>query len=489
MGGKCREWLECNASKKSTNVIETVFYSAVGLVCLFAMSNWRIGLYLLVVMDVLRDPVRKMSETKSIWITLSVNAIWVAILVGMVSQSSPVSRLVKARPRLKLALQLLVFSLLPGAAVSIIKFSQGWKLAMIGAAAYLVPLIGIPIGFMLGQSPRHVERLLLWYCTINSLALTSVVLEYMGIEHAVLGGIDKEWIRYRADYTVKLISGAFRGPDVMGLHAAFVAMFAGLLVLLRTKIPHVFLYAFGMWSGICLLLCGRRKMIGIPFVFAAALILLTSIRSRRGASRARLTTMFFATGIAIVLFGTKEVQISEEYISYAATLFTEGASRTNDVIGGSVMSTWLQSGALGNGLGMATQGRYHVVGNVGHSWQEDGVSRFFAELGIPGIMLIGIAASLFFRQIRVCWYTVPLRSHQEPLLIGMLSVVIAAMASFAVSHQVFTGDPCSAIWVVMCLGVIFGCEESCRTPHGQFGASDVYFGAPIKSVALSRARR
>ncbi len=68
------------------------------------------------------------------------------------------------------------------------------------------------------------------------------------------------------------------------------------------------------------------------------------------------------------------------------------------IVSGAV-DTLIESGFVGNGIGTATQGGYHFATSKS-GWQEDGVSRILAELGIPGAICLVLAAIQFLLLLR-----------------------------------------------------------------------------------------
>lgn len=77
------------------------------------------------------------------------------------------------------------------------------------------------------------------------------------------------WIRFSGNEVVDLIGGFYRSPDIMGLHAAQVAMFSLVLTIQARKGVSWGWILVAFFAGFCLLLSGRRKMLGMPLVFAA----------------------------------------------------------------------------------------------------------------------------------------------------------------------------------------------------------------------------
>ncbi|MBI3862559.1 MAG: hypothetical protein HY290_11770, partial [Planctomycetia bacterium] len=258
---------------------------------------------------------------------------------------------------------------------------------------------------------------------------------------------------YEAGYVVELISGFYRSPDVMGLHAANTTMFSALLSIQpRTRYKWLWI-AMVLWGTTCLVLSGRRKMIGMLLVFAAIYL---SLRIRRtGFARILPFTILVSSVIATVLLVMREGKDTQEYADYAQTTITQGGERLQENLVEGVLVSLRQTGVLGIGLGTATQGRYYVEGLAGtKAWQEDGISRIFAEMGLLGAIFMTLAIVNFIRAAYVAWKMVPIYSPIHEIQIGMLAIVGASIASFIVSHQAFSGDPCALLFVSLLFGVL-----------------------------------
>ena len=440
------------------NGLEVTWYLLAAGVCLLAVSDWRKALYAGILIDVLRDPVRKLVPLEPVLITLSGAAVWaVIVLVATLSNSSASFAITKTYPRLRTAFHLLILAILPAAAVALISYSSGWKLAAIGLVSYMGPAIGVLAGFSFLRKERDLTSLMKFYVLVNSVMLVSVIFEYLALDVPALGGISYDWIRYHENTTVSLMCGWYRSPDIMGLHAAHVIMFA-LLLAATSKSESQFGWVMpAIWAGLCVLLSGRRKMIGIPMVFLATFLLLGWYL---GLKRTHRLVAFSLAGVLLGGFFSlvfRSSDQSDEYTDYAGTLFTQGIERGSDVILGSTIDTLRQSGILGAGLGSGTQGRYHIAdaSEGPRTWQEDGVSRLFLEFGVPGVLLLSVALILLARSVvKAIRMTVP-ESSGQLLHLGLAGIVAGDAASFAISHQQFSGDPVNAIWVTLMVGMLF----------------------------------
>lgn len=437
-------------------MLTNLYFAGLALACLYALSNWRGAVYLAIALDFARDPVRKLDPNESIYITVSVLGLWGIITLSAWSQSqASIQIALRSHPKLLKAFKLLVAAIIPGSAISLILYSQGYKLVALGVVSYLAPSAGVLLGLVLPRSGADIRRLLRFYCIVNGAALSGVVFEYLEMPIAGLGGMKgMEWIRHSGNEIVDLIGGFYRSPDIMGLHAAQVVMFCLILTVNRPGKTSFAWIALAIFGGVCLVLSGRRKMLGMPLVWGACFSLLCYLR---GVKRFDFVAIPIA-GIAAAFVGTYLVTTQEfvenEYANYATTLFTNGADRSQELVSRSIRGTLYQSGVLGSGLGSSTQGNYHVVGShVAKGWQEDGISRLFKELGIIGVILACASGVTLLGGLRDSAQRVPLSGSDALLQLMLFSVVVANLASFIISHQQYSGDPPSALIVLLVLGM------------------------------------
>ena len=441
-------------------MLEFVYYVLVAVAVLLACVNWRCAFYACVLLDIIRDPVRKLTEGHPVFITVSIGIVWLAITVNVFLQDERKTKLFAVRhPRLRIALMYLCLSLLPGAIVSIAGYESGWRIALLGAASYFAAIPGVLIGYAFARNQGTVYRMMLFFCIAHSFALTGTIFEYLKLDVPALGGIDIKWIRHIPGYVVELISGFYRSPDVLGWHAAMVCILACVLAMQRGRISKPFCNTLAIWAATSLLLCGRRKMINMPFIFAAAVVYL-NIRYA-GRERRRLVNLIVTQGgiLAVFVFAST-LGINATYIEYASTILTEGGHRSEEIVAGSLQSTFAQSGFLGRGLGTATQGNYHMTGSSGMSWQEDGSGRLLAELGIAGVFLLAIAVLYVFRECRTAFFAVPPDSPAFQLQCGLVGILLANLACFLISHQTFSGDPASVCFTTAFLGMLLALPEN-----------------------------
>ncbi|MEO1524557.1 MAG: hypothetical protein AAFX06_03935 [Planctomycetota bacterium] len=443
--------------------MESIFYVVVATATLLALVDWRSGLIAAIVLDCFRDPVRKLSEGEPTLITYCVCSIWGAAFVNLIFSNNRGLTLVRQRfPWLGRSVVWYLLGLLPGALLSLVLYQNGVLLAGLGTISYAAPLLGLALGVAVAFDLKFLKRLLQVYLVVNCLALVGSVAEFLQWNWPALGGLKGfEWIRYMPGTIVRLISGFFRSPDIAGFHASNAMMVATILLLNRgdkpkakRRINPAWVTAL-IWCVLPLLLCGRRKMLVIPIAFVVTYLLYMQLAARRSVVRIVGYLVLVIAIAAVPLSIYRDEEGLEDHQAYYATTLIDAAPRLRDNVGGGVVQTLKQSGMMGSGLGVATQGAQHLGGTRKNAWQEDGVSRLFKELGIPGVIMIAIAGFIVIQNCRIEIR----RQNLVPLIEiqAMLFALFAAnLGSFIVSHQHFSGDPANGLWVLLFVGVFLG---------------------------------
>lgn len=434
-------------------MLEYLFYLLVAFVVLTAFVNWRAALYMCILLDILRDPLRKTPVSHSLLVAQSVNAVWALIaMIVLAKERTRIRELIQRHRRLRVPAALICLAILPGAAVSVVSYPRGWLLAALGGASYLAVIPAVILGYCFPRGPKDVSRFLGAYCLANAIAFSGALLEHFDFDMPGLGGIGVKWVRYQGKTQFDLISGFYRSPDVLGLHAATVCVFGGVLGTAgprRTRLPW---YCLVLWAAVPLLLSGRRKMIGIPFLFAICVLWL-QFRYMRRIQRSGWYTLLAAAGILAFFLISGALGMGDVYRQYASTIVIEGSDKVSVAVYQSPLESLWQSGLLGRGLGTATQGSQHILGRP-LTWQEDGGGRLFVELGLVGAALLLVTGIVVAFHCKKVLDRTPTREPHFQLQIGLASVLLANAACFLVSHQAFSGDPWNLGTVLFCLGLL-----------------------------------
>jgi len=425
-------------------MLRYAFFAAIALGSFVSFQRWRLGFFFMIVIGVLQDPIRKVTHGTPAYLVLCTVPIWFTMILGALRHRKQLlTNFESYNPRLLAAIQIFALALIPGTIISATYGAGSWKLTLIGLFAYASPGLGLLLGFNLAKNARGVERVLPFYCVVTAIMLSGVVMEQFSVfpSWRALGteALGTRWIRTRTGYAVLMKSGFYRSPDVMGWHAATLSMLAIALALKHVGIRRWIWVAVAGWGGLGLMFCGRRKMMLMVPLYVMILFW-SHWRLRR---RGQIMT-YVVIVIAVVVIGymfSIEAQVGEEVGTY---YFMD----TGDVIGrlylhgvGSVIYTIMgDAGILGLGLGTATQGAHHLDVDKPRTWQEGGISKVSAELGLFGLICFGFLAVTLAWTMRENLILTQAIVGEEALFAGLIAFFFANIASFIVSAQVF-GDP------------------------------------------------
>ncbi len=419
-----------------------------------AWKNWRWGICVAILIGLLQDPLRKLLPGTPAILTLASIPVWIAVAAGAAKANRDfLVQFLRQFPRLHIWLQRFALYLLIPAALSFTYGRGSWQITLLGAFVYGFGFLMMVLGWQFPLSRLTVAVLLGFYVVCASIALVGGPLEHLGwdarwrtLGTTALGHI---WVTHRTGTAVYMLSGFFRGPDVMGWHAVMVFMFAAIMALCsRGKMRWMWIAA-AIWGLLSLWLCGRRKMLAmIPVFLGCYTLLIYRFRSaRRLVSTLGLLLLLIGSGLHLAGRAYPESPVGDFYL----TVFDEWEQQ---VVGHGVLSiitTVRQAGFWGYGLGMGQQGTHNIAVEKPRLWQESGPSKVVAELGIPGAILLLIVGFVLFR---TAFEIVRMgRSDRDVYLsAGLFSVLIANLASAVVSAQVY-GDPFIALFLSMILGV------------------------------------
>lgn len=426
---------------------------AVGGAVGMALVRWRWGLLLMIPIGLLQDAVRKLTPGAPGYLLLPAGAVWLASVVGAFA-CGDVSWANFRRMYRTLSAAILLFALLiiPATIRSAMYGPGSWRITLIGLFIYGSLLVGMMIGTQYPRQTGDLPRLLGWYCACAAVLVSGGVFERLGIDLPALGtrALDYVWITYRTGGAVRMYAGFFRGPDIHGWHSATLVMLAlALAVCTRGWKARGVWLTLAAWGAAAVLVCARRKMVAMVPVFAIAFAVLTILHGR-GRRLGLMLTLLFAIGASG--FQAYRTYVSDEYIDefYLSTLDTA----RDDVVrhGWNALAvTYRQAGFLGYGVGMATQGIQHIQADRPRAWQEGGLGKLLAELGVPGLIgfifmlaLLGRALILDIRQASL--------SPQYPLYAGLAALLIANASAAVVSAQIY-GDPFLAALMSFFIGL------------------------------------
>jgi hypothetical protein len=264
-----------------------------------------------------------------------------------------------------------------------------------------------------------------------------------------------DYIRYLPGIEVRMLSGFYRGPYIMGWHAAMLTCLAIAMVVRAGIRRSAFWWALAAsWGCFNAIISGRRKAIYFVAVFAAIFLW----RYFRQLKTQHVVGFVVASiAIAFVVQQISSHQESSVYTRAALTTQQEMAERLE----GGLFGTVQQFGYLGAGLGVATQGVYHLTEgspNAVLGWQEGGLGKLAVELGVPGLLAMALLLwRLFVTTNRIARFP-DLPGSSQVARVTLFAILIANIANFMVSAQAYS-DPVLTLLTAFFAGALFATSK------------------------------
>lgn len=403
---------------------------------LLSFFDWRRGWMMILVCGVIQDPIRKLTPGMPVVVSFLVIILYAAVIFAARAELMDHLRDFTNRfPGLHSAGVLLVLCFALAAVNGMITFGlELWRVPVLSLFTYLAPLPAFFIGYTYLRREEMLYRLFSVYAALTAVAMIGTVLEYQRVPMRVLGTVSMQgdYIRHLPGIQVRLLSGFYRSPDIMAWHAATLTAIAAALAIRAGFRTSGFIW-MGIASGGTLMcfLSGRRK--AIYYVVAFAVIFLWRYLARaRGSQMVALLVTGMLFGVLIRNLASDE----------STSVYTRSATATtSEIVGrleGGVRETVQQTGFLGAGLGMATQGTHHLVRDRNLGWQEGGLAKLTVELGVPGLLA---AAFLALKLLKLLLRLTAIRDVEgsSQFVRAMLFALVGANAiNFMASAQPYT---------------------------------------------------
>lgn len=439
-------------------MIPIVFAAFLALAVTVAITDWRRGVLMLVITGALQDPARKLTPGTPFVMTMSVVLIYVAIILAVQLQlQRALSDFTKRFSAIWAAFGITIFFIVLAAANGLITNGISlWRVPVASLFIYLAPLPAVLIGYLYVD---HEDRLLTFirvYSIVTSFALIGTLLEYLRVDSRALGMVAQtgDYIRFLPGLQVRMLSGFYRGPDIMAWHAATLTCLA-IMMVVRAGISR----SAGLWSLVAAWGCfntiisARRKAIYMVAIFAAVFVWRYFRRLKT-----QQVTAFIAAALAIG-FVIHQMASNENSSAYTKAVATTQEELTQRLEGG-LWGTIQQSGYLGQGLGVATQGTYHFATDdqVSHAvfgWQEGGLGKLAVELGVPGLLAAALLVwRALFMMNRIARHP-DLPGTSQIIRAMLFALLLANIGNFLASAQAYS-DPVLTLLTAFMAGVLFG---------------------------------
>ena len=440
-------------------MIINIFIGLVALSTFVAFINWRTAIFLVLVVGLLQDPVRKLTPGAPALFVLSTLPILFAIFVKMFATEQRFITLF-SMTYLKLVsrMRMFVLILIPGSIIMLMRGFFLWKVVLLGAFGYIAPMLGIILGFVFSQNIKYLLRFLVFYCFLVALLMSGTLMEYLGIfpDWKAIGTVAMKmvWIKYVSfGHTISLKAGFFRSPDIMGWHGSMMTMLALTLFFVnRSKLSRWIWLVIAVWGVICIIISGRYKMIATPMVWGVSFTIL--IYLYQGIRRVIGIVVIGVVVIVGMSMVSDRIGLGgSDYMLYANSPGSYAFKRMEGHGINGVIGTYKQLGFWGNGLGSATQGVRYTGVKFKKGWQEGGPAKIMGELGVCGLVFfVLLCISLFVAMLSSIRGGLH-KGNLFDLRAGILSIIIANAVAFVVSAQIFS-DLFVLSVISMCVGFV-----------------------------------
>jgi hypothetical protein len=418
-----------------------------------ALTNWRHGWFAAVLCGILQDPVRKLTPGTPAVLTMSIVAVYAVMLFAAIgalqrNRADFARRFPNLYSNIALFLVMLAFAALNGLATFGL---SSWKVPALSLLIYLLPIPAVLLGYSWLTREEQLIRFFQFYSAVTSVAMIGTVLEYFWVRSPVLGMVAMPWgyIRHLPGIEIRVLSGIYRAPDIMGWHAAMLTAI-GITLAVRARVltkawPWI---AVAAWGFLNCIISGRRKALYMVLVFALAFLW----RYLR-----RLTTAQVA--LVVILGAALGLVVNEIRSSAQSEVYARGASTTPGEVfarlEGGFLGTLSQGSILGSGLGSATQGIRHVSGlETDFGWQEGGLGKLAAELGLQGVIVALVLAWTFLRMMLRISAVGDIPGTSQIIRVALFAMVVANIGNFMASAQAYS-DPVLTLMSAFITGCLF----------------------------------
>ena len=447
-------------------ILVILLFTALALALL--SGDWRSGFLITVVIGFAQDPIRKLTPGQpGLYVGLVLVAFVASAFVLLQRHQGrfELPMMFPFTPVLRQWAPVFVLLIVVQAINALVRWGLPLR-TLVGVGFYLSPLVGIWVGFQLGRFQPFLRKLIQLYLLATMIFGLTALFDYLGAKSPLFDAVGKG-----------LIIGLWRSTDIAAIHLtigaclAMVFAVSGASGLQRTG----WLSLSGILS-FTTRLTGRRKAIVQVAVFMGLFLWLLA---RYGTGRSRQQLFGLAISIAGLAAMVLVLDPSEflgddlgEYFNRAASAPDDIWERFNKLGLRAVVRGFQISNGLGIGVGTLAQTGDAAVSSIrGAGFEfvsESGLGKITAELGIPGILVIGILGlgliQAVRQNLRLIRYLPPSVGVFE---IGLLAFAISNLPFFSSAAGVY-GDPFVLILCGISFGSFFAIPQLLSPPPQQF---------------------
>jgi hypothetical protein len=432
-------------------------------------GNWRDGLLVTVAIGFLQDPIRKITPNQPSTLSGMVLLAFLFCLLVMYERNGGNFRLRQMFWTIPAALDWipLYFGLIAIQAVnSYFRFGD-LQLTGLGVAFYFAPAVALWAGFQAGNNPQVLRRIIITYLVFCFLFSITAFLDFRGLRGPLMREVGEGILITFEGFSAQGVSGFWRTSEIAGWHlAAGCCLSITLAFSSRRRESQIFLLLLAGFFAYLTIPTGRRKSLVMTLAFSALYLLLFS-RKATAASRERVissligsTAMAYA-GYALFLISAKGDSF-DIYLNRVLTAKDDIFERFQGQGIGALQRGLEISQGFGLGVGAganlgnikissAAQAQRGSIQSLSYA-SEGGGGRILSELGLPGLVIGGGMALVFFLSLWKNFLILErLPNNIAFLLLGLLSFGLANILFFVSAGQVYS-DPFVLIMMGLCFG-------------------------------------
>jgi hypothetical protein len=434
-------------------MITIVFAGFLLLSMTVAITDWRRGWLMAVICGVLQDPARKLTPGAPVAMSLSVILVYMVILFAASgAMQKNAAEFTRRFSGIYGALIIVLLFLVLAAIRGLFTFGiEGWKAPALGLFVYSAPVPAVLLGYTWVRREENLYSFFRFYAVVTSIAMLGTPLEYLDLKWKALGtvALSEYNLRFLPGIQIRLLSGFYRAPDVMGWHAAMLTIIGLIMTLRLEKLQRAWIWMLvSGWGIFNCFLSGRRKAVYMVAVFA--LVFLWRYFRRLNVAH----IVVFALALGVIGWVVHKISADEGSSVYARGAVTTRGEVFERLEGG-LIGTIEQYGILGGGLGTATQGVYHVApANVELGWQEGGLGKLAMELGLPGLIAVILLALAMLRMMMLISRHPDVPGSTQLIRCALVAIVAANVVEFLVSAQAYS-DAVLALMTAFMVGSTF----------------------------------
>lgn len=434
-----------------------------GLTLSLLSNDWKSGMLWTLVIGFCQDPIRKLTPGQpSLMVGLVLIAFFMcAFFIYQERGQLDLRYLLWTSPQILDVIPIFVILLFAQAANSLSRFGSP-TLVAIGFSFYIVPAIALWMGFHVSRDLSLLRRLIIVYLILSSIFAFTVLLDFRGVDIPIFKEVGSGILITFEGSSKSGASGLWRTSEIASWHLAAAACFSIILAFADRKAGWQILYILmAVIFSLLSVTTGRRKSQVLIVAFLGIYLLIFG-RQVNPASRDRII-MSVLGGVGISFAVVSLVLL--DLLGSNFDIFLDRAATSAEGLGDRVQSQGLNAflrglelgGGFGLGLGAGSNlgnfnaGASRSIRGLGFV-SEGGGGRLVAELGLPGIFLIGwlllLSLQMLWRNFKLIRFLPP---EDIALLTGCLSFGLANIVFFFSAAQLYS-DP----FVLVILGISIG---------------------------------